>query len=152
MATYSEVVSATGPMFTPPAKMTAVLSQIVTIGTADLTQNTTFDIGYIPANCRVIDAVMAGTDMDSAGAPAMIMALGDTVDADRWINGSTVGQTAAVARAGNNATSAKTMAEHAGYTAPTKQIATVITAPGTAVAGTLTVSVLYEKLEPPTAT
>ncbi len=151
MATYSETNSATGPSFSPPAKMVGVASNIITLGTADLVENATFTIGYLPPNSRVIDGFIAGTDMDSAASPALVLAVGDAADPDRFLNGGTVGQTASRQSFGNNATSAKTMVEHTGYTTRTAINATVITAPGTAVAGTLIGNVLYETLEPPTA-
>lgn len=144
MPTYSKTVSATKPRVSDQAGRVAVLNQVVTLATGDLVQDATFDIGWLPRGARVLDGMIAGTDMDSAASPSMVIAIGDTSDADKFISGSTVGQTAAVSRFGWNATAAKTMAEHTAYSAATKLIGTIITAPGTAVAGTLRCEVIYE--------
>lgn len=149
MATYSEVVSATGPKFSPPAKTVGVVSQTITVGTSDLVLNTLMDIGYVPRGSRVLDVVLSATDMDTNGTPLLVLAVGDSGDDDRFITASTIGQTGGTVRAGNAAGSALTLAAHTQYTADTLLQVKVTAAAATAAAGTIAATVFYEMLEPP---
>lgn len=150
---YLDTPAATDPLYTPNRGEVACLRQIITIGTADLTQNATFDIGYIPKDCVVLDGVLVATDMDSAASPSMTVIVGDSGDTDRFVNAGTIGQAAGTVRFGNNATSAATLITHQGtcYTTPTKLYGTFTNAPGTAVAGTIAATVFYTVNEPPTS-
>lgn len=149
--TYSKNIAATDPMFCPNAGEVAAVTQIITVGTADLTQNTTFDICYVPPNCKVVGGYLAATDMDSAASPALTIIVGDSGDTDRFINAGTIGQAAMRMDFGNNATSAASLITHQStvYTAPTKIYGTFTNAPGTAVAGTIAATVFYTMTEPP---
>lgn len=147
MATYLKAIDVNAGFYVPPAGAIGVLSQVVTVGTADLVESGTLDIGYLPANAKVVDVVMTATDMDSASSPAIVIDLGDAGDPDRFINASTVGQTGTTIRAGNDLTTSATWSVHGGFAEPTLIYATIVTAPGTAVAGTLMVNVIYEVLE-----
>jgi hypothetical protein len=147
MADYLYPIDPDAGIFSPGAGRLGVIHQVITIGTADLIQDAVFDIGFVPASTKIVDVIAVATDMDSAASPAMVIAIGDPDDPDRFVNGGTIGQTDGLVRLGNNATSAASYAAHLGYTEPVCLCATVITAPGTAVAGTLSVNVLYEQIE-----
>jgi hypothetical protein len=146
---YSKTLAATDPIFSPNAGQVASVTQIITVGTADLTQNTTFDICYVPPNARVLDGFLVATDMDSGSSLTIIV--GDSGDTDRFINAGTIGQTAMRMDFGNNATAAASLITHQGtnYTSATKIYGTFSNAPGTAVAGTIAATVFYTVVEPP---
>lgn len=143
MATYTNPVAATSPVYSPPlrSKGTATLWNSVALATGDMTLNNTIPIGYLPAGAVVHDVVLTLTDIDSG--TACVVAVGDAGSAARFIQGSTAGQTATTVRAGNNATSAATFAAHTAYTGPTLIYMTFTTAPGTPVAGTMKAYVQY---------
>lgn len=143
MATYTNEVSATTPVYSPPLKSKGVacLWNSVALATADMTLNNTISIGYVPAGARVLDVILTLTDIDTGAA--CVVSVGDAGSAERFIQGSTAGQAATTVRAGNNATSAATFAAHTAYTAPTLLYMTFTTAPGTPATGTMSCSVLY---------
>jgi hypothetical protein len=58
-----------------------------------LALNETIDAIRLPAGATVIGAAMRSTDMDTGGSPALVLALGDSVDDDRLMTGLTIGQT-----------------------------------------------------------
>lgn len=146
MATLLNNTGTAYPSYQPLPKNVGVLRNVITLGTADVNAAGTVVVGYLPANSIVLDAVMTLTDVDTGAA--FVCALGDTGDVDRFINGSTVGQSAGTVRAGNNATSAASFAAHTAYTANTAIIYNTITAAATAAAGTASISVLYFTQEP----
>ena len=148
---YLKTLSSTGPRFTPRAGQVAEVSNVMIFGTADLAQDTTFDIGYVPRGCVVTGGSIMCTDMDSG--TSAVLAVGDSGDVDRFINGGTIAQAGGNLSFGNNTTAAASLAAHVtagGYTADTKVYGTVITAPGTAVAGTIAATVRYTRTEPVT--
>lgn len=71
----------------------------------------TINFGYLPANARVLLAVLESTDMDTNGTPLLAINVGDSGSAARLFSASTVGQAGtlstaiAVAGAGNKYTS-----------------------------------------------
>lgn len=151
MATYSRtgLVSATGPRFMPMGKDVASIEQTITVATTDLALNALMSIGYVPRNCRVLDVIISCTDLDTNGTPALVLAVGDAADDDRFITASTVGQTGGRVSAGNTAASAATFAAHTGYTDDTLISVKATTAAATAATGTIKATILYEATEPP---
>lgn len=148
MATYLNSVASTAAAaskYVPPLKGAQLcsLTQVITVVAGDLTLNNTMDVGWLPKGAIVVDAVMHCTDMDT-GAGALVFHLGTTAAASAYI-ASLAATSAVTGRAGNSATSAATMATSAGValTADTKAIITVATAPSTAAAGTIVVSISY---------
>ncbi len=140
MPTYSRDTAATGSLYKPPAQTVAVLHTVITMATTDLDINDTFDIGRLPRGAKVLDVVVAVTDMDSATAG--LISVGDAGSTGRFISSASI-QAAGVIRAGNNATSAALVAAHTAYTAETLLYGTVTTASGTPVAGTISATVFY---------
>jgi hypothetical protein len=140
MPTYSRDPGVNTPVFVPMAQNVGYLRNVISMATSDLVANATFDIGRLPAGARVLDMTVAVTDMDNGTAGTI--SIGDSGSVARFIQNASI-QTAGVFRAGNNATSAATFAAHTPYTTETLIYGTVTTAPATAVAGTITVTILY---------
>lgn len=67
--------------------------------TAAPSTSDTINFGYLPANARVLLAVLESTDMDTGGSPSLTINVGDSGDADRLFAASTVGQTGALSTA-----------------------------------------------------
>lgn len=88
----------------------------------------------------VIGALMESTDLDTDGSPAIVLALGDAVDDDRFITGATVGQA-------GGATSALAAAGYFHeFTEDTDIFVKVTTAADAAAAGTIRAALLvYER-------
>ncbi len=139
MPTYSRNPGLTTPVYQSEGNEVAYLRQVITMATGDLDINDTFDIGRLPIGARVLDMIVAVTDMDSSTTGTIN--IGDSGSTARFIQAMSI-QAANVARAGNNATSAATFAAHTPYTAETLIQGYILAAP-TAVAGTITVTVIY---------
>ena len=52
----------------------------------------------VPAGARILDVILACDDVDTNGTPTIVLDVGDGGDTDRFIDGSTVGQTGGVSR------------------------------------------------------
>ena len=63
---------------------------------AALTLNQVIPMLAIPRGARIVGAGIAADDLDTNGAPTLVLGLGDSGDDDRLIAGSTVGQTSGV--------------------------------------------------------
>lgn len=125
----------------------------VALGTADLALNTIGAVGYLPAGCIPVDVLVDGTDMDSSTA-AVIFQVGiwdgsgaslSTAAAD---GGKAWGSTTAV-----NTDFQQTLTKNGNALAAVTATSAdrligvkVTTAPTTAVAGTLGVTVLYRSI------
>lgn len=120
------------------------------MGTADLALNTIGQIGELPPNCVPLDIIVDGTDMDS-GAAAMVLQVGI------W-DGSSASLSAAAADGGahwgvttavNTAFRQRLTDNGQGMSSVTPTVGArklgvkVATAPTTAVAGTLGVTLVY---------
>ncbi len=92
---------------------------------------------FLPKGAVVVSAVIAGTDMDTNGTPALAIDVGDDSDEDRIFAASTVGQ------AGTLSTAMARTAMLYKYTADTAIKAYIQTAAATGAAGTLYVTVNY---------
>lgn len=72
--------------------------------TAAFEVNNTAQMFVGPKGFRVLGATLGSDDLDTDGTPAIVLALGDAVDDDRFISGATVAQaggaTTAIAAAG----------------------------------------------------
>ena len=140
MPTYSRDTSTAGNLYKPSAQTVAALHTVITMATGDLDANDTFDIGRVPRGAKVLDVILYVTDMDSGAAG--LISVGDAGSTGRFISSASI-QAAGRLAAGNNATSAALCAAHTAYTAETLIYGTVTTASGTAVAGTISATVLY---------
>lgn len=136
MATYDSPAVAAG---VPPRAIHAGVTQASASFalTAALALNDVVRMVKVPRGATVLDVVLATTDLDT-GSPAIVLDVGDGDDADRFVDGATIGQGGGVARMNNPAG-----ARHA-YAADDTVDVLVATAPGTgATSGTITLSVLY---------
>lgn len=143
MATLTNPVSATTPLYAPPlgGKQVSCAWNTIAMATGDLALNAVTTAVRLPKGARVVDVVISGTDMDT-GAGALVFAVGDAGSPARFIQGLAATE-AFTGRAGNNATSSATFAAHTAYTAGTDIIITATTAASTAAAGTISISVFY---------
>ena len=112
----------------------------VAVAAADLTADAVLASMDIPGDATVLDVILSVTDMDS-GASGLVD-VGDTSDDDRFVANFSI------QAAGNHAAAASgNLLEDQTYTYSTtgEQTieVTVSTAPATAVAGTITLTVLY---------
>lgn len=90
----------------------------------------------VASGTTVVDLLVAITDVDSGGSPAHTFDVGDGGDPDRFIDGSTKGQTGGVARIGDSVAAAVTDdALGFTYTADDTIDITVIDAAATKAAG-----------------
>lgn len=102
----------------------------VALGTADLALNKTVGLFVVPKGFVLTSLAVPVTDMDSG--TALVFAIGDAVDDDRFITGATTAQAG-----GTNTTLAATGLYYE-FTADTEIVWKTTTAAGTPVAGTVT--------------
>lgn len=105
----------------------------VALATTDLDLDSTVALFKVPKGFVLTSLSMTVTDMDTNGAPALVIALGDSVDDDRFITGATTGQAG-----GTNTTLAAAGVRYE-FTAETEIVFKATTAAATAAAGTITV-------------
>lgn len=92
----------------------------------------------IPKNAVIDEVILGSDDLDTGGAPAIVLAVGDGTTADRFITGSTVAQGGGFARLGVVAGMGYT------YTADDTIDIKVTTAPHTGTtSGTVSLTVIY---------
>lgn len=108
----------------------------VTCGAAPTTSDTLkfFDL---PANARVLFAVLEATDMDTNAAPTITLDIGDSGSAARFFSASTVAQ------AGTLSSALATAGHGHKYTQTTRITGTANANPTTGAAGSVTLTMLY---------
>lgn len=106
----------------------------VAVGTAGLALNAVTPLVRVPKGFTVIHATLEATDMDSG--TALVLAVGDTGDNDRILTGLTIGQ------AGGISSAIAVTGHQYRYADETTINLTATTAAGTAVAGTVQISLL----------
>lgn len=77
----------------------------ITAGTA-LVDEDIVEMVKVPKGARVTEVILTTTDLDSDLSPAIVVCVGDGVDEDRYIAGSTIGQTGGTVRMGSGITTA----------------------------------------------
>lgn len=97
----------------------------------------TINFGYLPANSRVLLAVLESSDMDTNGTPTLTINVGDSGDADRIFAASTVGQ------AGTLSSAIATTGAGYQYTSKTLITGAAANNAATGAAGTLYLTVFY---------
>lgn len=97
----------------------------------------TLEFFYLPANAKVIMAVLEATDMDTNVSPTLALNIGDSGVADRLFAASTVGQAATLSSA------IATAGHHATYSSKTLIKGTASTNAATGAAGSVYLTVLY---------
>lgn len=112
--------------------------------TAALVINDVIQMLKVPLGATILDVKLAVDDIDSNGSPVVILAVGDGNVVDRFIKGSTIGQTGGSAVIGSGVTAA-TAADAFNYTYTADDTIDVkcTTAPATGTTGTITLSVTY---------
>lgn len=130
-----------GTSFVPPAKTSNARGTVtfageeITVTTGQLTLNALLGSIKVPKGAVIIGASVKSSDIDTG--TAVVLAVGDSVDDDRLITASTIGQAGGV----TTAIAATGFAYQ--YTAETTVQVKVTTAPTTPVAGTITYGVTY---------
>lgn len=114
------------------------------LATGDLTANDIIIMGAVPADCVIVDAVFAADDLDSDGTPALVLAFG-TINGDQDDLTTTLQADAGVGQAANavRATLTPTILATTGGTSGQEVGYKVTTAPATAAAGTVMLSLSY---------
>lgn len=111
--------------------------------TAALALNDTIDLFDLPPNARIVGGFLKTADLDTGGSPAIVLAVGDSGDDDRYFTGLTTAQAGGVATA-----LASTGVDYV-TTAKTRVTLKVTTAPATgATTGTIVVVLDYFVNEP----
>lgn len=105
--------------------------------TANPTASDVLQLVPVPRGARVIDVVLAATDLDTNGTPTITMTVGDGGSANRFITTSTIGQTGGVARLNNQ------LGHLYEYTADDTIDVTFGVASATFASGTITLTVTY---------
>lgn len=142
---------ASGVQIAPTPCDTGMVSYRASIAltTAELTLNNIIEMGPLPADCQLVDAILDTDDLDSNGAP--------TITLDVGIMSGTFGVVDGTRTCDASIMSAVTTAQTGGVVRPTLASAFRIArsssdvgigvkihaAPGTAVAGTLGLTVIY---------
>lgn len=117
--------------------MAMAFGSYTTVSGTTLADGDVINLVKVPKGARVVELKLSSGDCDSNGTPAVIFDVGDTDDADRYIDGSTVGQT------GGSLNSNAYDPYHA-YTADSYISVTVVTAPATQVNGaSIAIAVTY---------
>ena len=138
------------PVPTPAGAEVLATRFTLDLATADLALNTIGLVGYLPAGCVPLDVYVDGTDMDS-GAAAMVLQVGVLNAAGTALSAAAAdggGQWGATTAANTAFTQRLTFAGNAMASvvkaSTDRQIGVLVaTAPTTAVAGTLGVTLLY---------
>lgn len=92
MATYNTGMVEEGRGFKPfPEGTVGRRKQTFTVTTA-LAADDVIKMIPVYAGEEVIDLELISADLDTNGSPAIVLAVGDSVDEDRYIAGSTIGQ------------------------------------------------------------
>lgn len=100
--------------------------------TTDLALNRTTALFVVPKGFVVTGIDVTITDVDTNGAPAILITIGDAGNAARFLASSNIGQ------AGGNSTTLAAAGKFYEFTADTEIVLTVATAAATAAAGTIT--------------
>lgn len=66
---------------------------------AALALNDTVDLQYLPVRSRIVGGFIKVDDLDTGGSPAIVLAVGDAGDDDRYFSGITAGQTGGMSTA-----------------------------------------------------
>lgn len=78
---------------------------------AALALNDVIQMVKVPSGATILDMTLTSTDVDTNGTPTIVLDVGDGSDTDRFIDGTTIGQTGGTVRIGQGITTAT----HIGY-------------------------------------
>lgn len=139
MATFNTDLAVSNSGFTGPGGGVVFVREAVYTLTAALALNDVIQMIPVAAGERVVDLQLISEDLDTNGTPAIVLDVGDGDDTDRYIDGSTIGQTGGMARLGQGvATDAAAIAINRLYAAADTIDVLVQAAPATgATTGTI---------------
>lgn len=139
MATFNTDLAVSNSGFTGPGGGVVFVREAVYTLTAALALNDVIQMIPVAAGERVVDLQLISEDLDTNGTPAIVLDVGDGDDTDRYIDGSTIGQTGGMARLGQGvATDAAAIAVNRLYAAADTIDVLVQVAPATgATTGTI---------------
>lgn len=139
MATFATGLATSNAGFTGPGGGVVYIREAVYTLTAALAGADIVQMVPVAAGERVVGLDLIVEDLDTAGSPAIVLDVGDGDDVDRYIDGSTKGQTGGISVYGEGiASDAAAIAINKLYTAADTIDVTVATGPGTgATTGTI---------------
>jgi hypothetical protein len=105
MATYQTGLAVSNQAFTPPGGGVVGVREAVYTLTAALAENDIIEMIPVAPGERVVDLILVSEDLDTHVSPTITFDVGDGDDVDRYIDGSTIGQTGGVARMGSGVAS-----------------------------------------------
>ena len=118
MATFATGLATSNAGFTGPGGGVVYVREAVYTLTAALAENDIIEMIPVAAGERVVDLQIVSEDLDTHGTPTITFDVGDGDDVDRYIDGTTIGQTGGFARLGDGlATDAEAIAVNKLYTA-----------------------------------
>lgn len=109
---------------------------------AALVVNDVIQMVTVPANATILEIILAATDLDTDGTPAIVLDVGDGDDTDRFIDGSTIGQGGGVDRLGTGVVGGVAAVGYT-YAAEDTIDVKVAVAPDAGATGTIDLTVLY---------
>ena len=117
MTTYSTDLVSSNSAFTGPGGGVVYVREAVYTLTAALVEADVIKMVPVAAGERVVDLQLISEDLDTHVSPTITLDVGDGVDTDRYIDGSTVAQTGGFERFGAGlATDAEAIAANYKYT------------------------------------
>lgn len=145
MATVtSDKVDAGIPAREPHSGVCSVKASFTVPTTGDgSAANDVIQMVKVPDGATVLEVIFTSEDLDTNATPTIVFDVGDGGDADRYIDGTTIGQTGGVIRLGSGVAAATADALFHTYTADDTIDVTVTAAAATAAEGVITLTVLY---------
>lgn len=105
MATFTHDLVNSNRGFTGPGGGVVFVREAVYTLTAALALNDVIQMIPVAEGERVVDLQLISEDLDTNGTPAIVLDVGDGDDPDRYIDGTTIGQTGGMARLGQGVAS-----------------------------------------------
>lgn len=155
----SSICSGSVPAAVPMGQEVICQYVDVAVATADLTLGDIIHLGILPANCVPEGYILDVTDMDTNGAPALVLDFGIITSAagtdgtaisiaandggDEWIDGSTLGQAGGIVLHTATAAAFRVLKDVQPVNYDRKVALVVAVAPATAAAGTASLQLKY---------
>lgn len=124
MATYTSTMIDANQVYTPPVGGGVFVREVTFEATTALALNDVIELLPINKGERVVDLQLLVDDLDSG--TTIVLDVGDGVDRDRYIDGSTIGQTGGFVRMGQGVAAAATF--NMDYTYPAADTIDVLVA------------------------
>lgn len=115
--TYTSALASSNSAFTGPGGGVVFVREATYVPSTALVVNDVIQMIPVAEGERVLDVQLITEILDSDGTPAIVLDVGDGDDADRYIDGSTAGQTGGMSVLGSGITGdAEVTALHKLYT------------------------------------